>query len=120
MASGLGTGMNLVLTGIRIYYQIPTGLALWVGLGVFTIVVFTSSSYLGLEKGIRRLAKFNSYIFYGLLVLLFFAGPTVNILRLATAGMAEWLQNFYIWGLDPIDIGGEALTQWWSLFDWAM
>ena len=23
-----------------------------------------------------------------------------------------------MWGLDPVDVGGEALTAWWTLFDW--
>ena len=34
--------------------------------------------------------------------------------------MAEWLHNFWNWGLDPIDIGGAALTRSWTLFDWAV
>lgn len=120
MAAGLGTGMNLVLTGLNVHYNIATNIPMWIGLGVITVFIFTGASYLGLEKGIKGLAKFNSKIFYVLLILIFLAGPTVSILRMATAGLAEWLQNFFIWGLDPIDIGGEALTQWWTLFDWAM
>ena len=28
------------------------------------------------------------------------------------------MHNFWLWGLDPIDIGGEA-TRSWTLFDWA-
>jgi choline-glycine betaine transporter len=31
-----------------------------------------------------------------------------------------WLQNFWGWGLDPIDVGGEALVMWWTLYDWAI
>ena len=29
------------------------------------------------------------------------------------------MHNFWLWGLDPIDIGGEALTRSWTLFDFA-
>lgn len=41
------------------------------------------------------------------------------IMRNSTAGLATWLHNFWLWGLDPIDIGGAALTRSWTLFDWA-
>ncbi len=31
-----------------------------------------------------------------------------------------WLQNFWGVGLDPSDVGGEALVMWWTLYDWAI
>ncbi len=120
LSSGLGAGLALVATGLEIAYGIPKSIIVWVLVGGLTIVIFTSASYLGIDKGIKILADWNSKIFYGLLILLFFTGPMIYILRISTAGTAEWLHNFWKWGLDPIDIGGEPLTMWWTLFDWSV
>src|SRR5690606_35321599 len=81
---------------------------------------FTMSSVKGLDRGIRVLSDINANIFYILLLLLFILGPTVYILRTSTAGLGYWLQRFWEWGLDPIDLGGEALVMWWTLYDWAI
>ena len=66
----------------------------------------------------KKLASFNSKIFYGLLILLIIIGPTIEIFKALPIGLGEWLNNFFVWGLDPVDVGGEALTAWWTLFDW--
>lgn len=120
LASSLGAGLALVGSGLEQAYGIPAGPMSWGILALIITVTFTVASYVGLDKGIRFLADFNSKIFYVLLVLLIVIGPTLYILRISTAGMAYWLQNFWIWGLDPIDIGGEALVMWWTLYDWAI
>lgn len=117
LASGLGTGLTVVATGLKIAYGIQITTTLCVALGVFTTFLFTFSSYLGLDKGFKVLASIKSKVLYFLLILLFITGPTIYILKSSTAGMAIWLDNFFLWGLDTGDIGGEALTQWWTLFD---
>lgn len=120
LASGLGTGLALVVVGLKMVYNIEAGTSLWIILGAATTFLFTFSSYIGLDRGFKLLASIKSKTLYALLILLFFAGPTLYILRTSSAGMAVWLDNFFLWGLDPIDIGGSALTQWWTLFDWAV
>lgn len=119
LASGLGTGLTLVISGLEITYGIPKTIVVWICIGGLTTAIFTVASYLGIDKGIKTLATWNSKVFYGLLILLFFTGPTVYILRLATSGIAEWAHNFWKWGLDPMDIAGEALTMSWTFYDWS-
>ncbi len=120
LASGLGTGLAVVIVGLKLIYGVESSTAIWVTLGAATTFLFTFSSYIGLDRGFKILASIKTKILYLLLALLFFVGPTVYILRISTAGMAIWLDNFFLWGLDPIDIGGAALTQWWTMFNWAM
>lgn len=120
LASSLGAGLTLVGSGIEIAYGIKQGIPVWLALAVVTCVLYTSASYLGLERGIKFLADLNSKIFYFLLLFIFIIGPTLYILRTSTAGVAYWLHNFWIWALDPIDIAGEALVMWWTLYDWAI
>ena len=118
MSSGLGTGLALLISGLNVVYKIPNNTFIWVLLGGIATLIFTSSAILGVDKGIRRLASLNSKIFYGLLIFLFITGPMAIILSNSVSGLGEWLNNFFIWGLDSGDVGGEALTRWWTLADW--
>lgn len=120
LTAGLGTCLTLVISGLKTAYGVDGSLIWWIGIGALTTFLFTLSSYTGLNKGIQLLADWNAKFYYLLLALLLITGPIVYILRISTAGMATWLNNFFLWGLDPIDIGGAALTQSWTLFDWAV
>lgn len=119
VTSGLAMLLSAEAEGLA-FYGVKTGLPYYVFGGLLITVLFTVSSYVGLDKGLKIVGNANTYFYYGLLIFLFLAGPTSFILRNSTAGAATWLQNFWIWGLDPIDIGGEALTKSWTLFDMCM
>jgi choline-glycine betaine transporter len=120
LASSLGAGIALVASGFELSYGIKQGPVVWLALAAVTTATFTIASVLGVDKGIKWLADFNSKIFYVILAFLLIVGPTLFICRNSVAGMAYWLQNFWQWGLDPSDIGGEALVMWWTLYDWAI
>uniref|UniRef100_UPI001CEFA4DC BCCT family transporter n=1 Tax=Treponema pedis TaxID=409322 RepID=UPI001CEFA4DC len=123
IAIGLCTALTmcitLIITGLNASYGVSNNLTMFITVGVLIVAMFTLSSYVGLDKGLKKLAGINAYFYYGLLILLLVTGPTLYILRNTTAGMAEWLHNFWKWGLDPIDIGGAPLTRSWTLFDFA-
>lgn len=120
LTSGLTACIVLIVSGISYSYGIESSLPLFYGVGIAMISLFTFSTYIGLDKGLKRIGSLNASFYYGLLIFLFIIGPTLFILRNGTAGMAIWLDNFWYWGLDPIDIGGAALTRSWTLFDWAV
>ncbi|MFB0972676.1 MAG: BCCT family transporter [Neofamilia sp.] len=120
LTSGLSMCIVLITSGLKSAYNIPTTMPMFIGVGVVIILLFTLSSYVGMDKGLKIVGSLNAWFYYGLLLLLLVIGPTLFIFRNSTAGMAEWLQNFWIWGLDPIDIGGEALVRSWTLSDWAV
>ncbi|WP_400161963.1 BCCT family transporter [Brevibacillus sp. TJ4] len=120
LASSLGAGLALIGSGIEATYGIKQGPMMWLGLTFLITATFTLSALKGLDNGIRRLSNINAKVFYILLIALVIIGPTLYMLRTSTAGMAYWLQNFWGWGLDPIDLGGEALVMWWTLYDWAI
>ena len=119
LATGLTMCITLTMSGLKGGYGVTESLPLFIGIGALIIFAFTFSSYLGMDKGLKIIGNLNAWFYYGLLILLLVTGPTIFILRLGTAGIAEWMHNFWLWGLDPIDIGGEALTRSWTLFDFA-
>lgn len=119
LATGLTMCITLTVTGLKSGYGITESLPLFIGIGAAIICAFTFSTYVGLDKGLKIVGSLNAWFYYGLLILLLVTGPTLFIVRIGTAGLAEWFHNFWLWGLDPIDIGGPALTRSWTLFDWA-
>ncbi|UQZ87795.1 BCCT transporter [Deltaproteobacteria bacterium Smac51] len=124
MAIGLGlTGgltmcITLVMTGLK-SYGIEESLSLFAIIGLVVIFLYTFSTYVGIDRGIKLLGNINAWFYYALIVLFMITGPLLFMFRNGTAGFAVWLDSFFLWGFDPIDIGGPALTQWWTLFDWA-
>lgn len=52
MASGLGTGLALLISGLNVVYKIPNNTFIWVLLGGIATLIFTSSAILGVDKGI--------------------------------------------------------------------
>lgn len=120
LASSLGAGLALLGAGIETTYNIKQGPFVWFVLVLIITLLFTLSALKGLDKGIRRMSDINAKVFYVLLAAVIIIGPTMYILQSTTAGFAVWLQNFWGWGLDPGNIGGEALVMWWTLYDWAI
>lgn len=119
LSSNLGMGLALIGSGLEAAYGIKQGPVVWITLFVIITATFTIASVAGLDKGIKWLANGTSKIFYVLLVFLLIAGPTVYILNMMNTGIGYWGDHFLSWGLDPGNVGGEALVTWWTMFDWA-
>ena len=95
LASSLGAGIALVASGFELSYGIKQGPMVWLALAALTTATFTIASVLGVDKGIKRLADFNSKIFYVILLFLFIVGPTLYICRNSVAGMAYCVRTAY-------------------------
>ena len=117
LTTGLTMCITLVMAGLKSAYGMQETIPLFIILGIIIIFCFTFSTYVGLDKGLKIVGNFNAWFYYGLLALLLVTGPTLFIARMGTAGVGEWLTNFWRWGLDPIDVGGPALTRAWTLWD---
>lgn len=109
LTAGLGTCLTLVVSGLETAYGVNGSLIWWIAVGALTTFLFTLSSYTGLKKGIRFLADWNAKFYYLLLAVLLLTGPVIYILRLFTAGMATWLNNFFYGGLIPLISAGRPL-----------
>ena len=121
ITSGLAMAVTMVTEGIMSmtsWTSVPYWLPL--GAGILIVVLFTLSSTTGMDKGLRRLGGLNFWTFAILMILLAIIGPTFQMLRNSATMHAVWFDNFFAWGLDPIDIGGPALTRSWTMFNWAV
>lgn len=121
MAAALGAGSLALHGGITGYAggdagATPLQLAMIIG---SIVVAFSISAATGLQRGIRILSNYNIIGFILLAVFVFFAGPTVETLRLAGRAAGDYAVTFLPrnLGLDP-----GIPADWshaWTTFYWA-
>lgn len=123
MIGGLGTslalGVPMVSAVLGNLIGVEPSLTLNIVIIIIWTIIFSSSAYLGLYKGIRRLSDWNVYMALGLAIFVIVTGPTLFILSYFTNSMGVMLDNFLKMSLytDPINQGG--FPQSWTVFYWA-
>lgn len=120
-ASGTSLGLGTPMITAAVDDMLGTGTDFGVKLVIILIcaIVFATSVYLGLSKGIKRLSNLNTamaFIFLGIVLL---AGPTVFIFKMFTNSLGLMAQNFVrmITWTDPIHNTG--FVEDWSIFYWS-
>ena len=120
-----GTGTSLGLGTPILSESISTlvGIERSFALDAFVIVVWTAifgtTVYLGMEKGIKRLADANVYLGFFLLAFVLTFGPTVFILDTFTNSLGLLATNFVRMSLYTDPVGGSGFPQTWTVFYWA-
>lgn len=118
LAGTLGSGMLLIQSGLEIQYSVTPSALVLLGICVLFAIIYLTASVKGINNGIKRLAEWNTKIFYFLMLVVFLTGAKIFVCNLLTASLGSWGQNFLSWGLDPGLTGGEALVKWWTLQNW--
>ena len=123
MVGGAGTALALSTPMIAASLAQLTGLPhdfLMEGFVVaLCFVLFGTSAYMGLDKGIKRLSDLNMALALLLLLFVLLVGPTLFILKMGTNGIGLVLQNFIrmsTW-TDPVRETG--FVENWTVFYWA-
>lgn len=117
--SSLGFSTPLIAEGIARLLGIESSFTLEVIVVLICVVIFASSVYFGLEKGMKRLSQTNVWLSFLLLAFILIAGPTVFILKAGINGIGTVLQNFIqmnTW-TDPFSESG--FVESWTVFYWA-
>ena len=120
-----GTGTSLGLGTPILSESISTlvGIERTFALDAFVIVVWTAifgtTVYLGMEKGIKRLADANVYLGFFLCAFVLVGGPTVFILDTFTNSLGLLVTNFFRMSLYTDPVGQSGFPQTWTVFYWA-
>jgi BCCT family betaine/carnitine transporter len=92
-------------------------------LDAFVIVIWTAifgtTVYLGMEKGIKRLADANVYLGFFLLAFVLVFGPTIFILDTFTNSLGLLATNFLKMSFYTDPVGVSGFPQRWTVFYWA-
>lgn len=123
LIGGVGTSLGLATPMLSEAMAQLLSIERSFGLDVVIIIIWTiifgTSVYLGLEKGIKVLSDINVYLAIALGAFVLFAGPTEFIIKTFTNSMGLLTQNFLEMSFytDPIANGG--FPEGWTIFYWA-
>jgi BCCT family betaine/carnitine transporter len=119
VATSLGFGVPLVTSLAVQLLGVPDSLLTQIVVILLWTMIFATSAYLGLKKGIKILADLNLFLMFFVMIFILVLGPTVYILTMSTNSLGLILDNFFrisFW-TDPIDKGG--FPEAWTIFYWA-
>ena len=119
VATSLGFGVPLVSSLAVELLGVPDNLTTKLCVILLWTIIFGTSAYLGLKKGIKILADVNLVLMFFVMGFIVLLGPTVYILSLTTNSFGLMLDNFTrmsFW-TDPISLGG--FPEDWTIFYWA-
>lgn len=115
----LAFGVPMLSSTVARAYGFTEGLNLTLVIIVIWTLIFGTSVYRGLQKGIRVLSVVNVYLGFALLLFVLIAGPTHFIVNTFTNSLGLVFQNFFRMSLwtDPIAQGG--WPEGWTMFFFA-
>ncbi|WP_440952284.1 BCCT family transporter [Methanococcoides sp. FTZ1] len=81
-------------------------------------IIYSFSSYIGLDKGMKRLSDFNIYLAIAFTLIILLVGPTLFLVKNSINALGLMADNFFrmcMW-TDPINNSG--FTELWTVFYW--
>ena len=117
--TSLGFSTPMISACIARVAGVEAGFAMDLAVVAVSVLLFATSVWLGLTRGIKRLSDLNLYLAFLLLGLVLIAGPTVFLLKTSVNSIGLIVQNFIrmnSW-TDPFTESG--FVESWTVFYWA-
>ncbi|WP_084785929.1 BCCT family transporter [Psychrobacter urativorans] len=114
----LGVSVPLVNNVLSTVLGIEPSFTMNIVLILIISVVYSLSSYIGLQKGMSNLADFTTKLALLLCVGVLVLGPTNFIIANTTNSLGLMLQNFVQMSLFTDPIGKSGFPQSWTIFYW--
>lgn len=108
----LVTRILCAVTGMTYSFKINIILILLIS------VIYSLSSYVGLQKGMAKISNANTKIALGFLIAMLILGPTLFIINSCTNAIGQMLQNFLQMSLFTDPINNSGFPQSWTIFYW--
>ena len=119
VAAALGAGVMTLSGGIEAVAGVHDTLIVRFAVTLLIVMVFVASSISGLQRGIKFLSDLNTRVFLTLMLFVFLAGPTLDILSLGAKGLGEYAASFIPRSLALGDRAGDQWTRDWTVFNFA-
>ncbi|ALC89037.1 choline transporter [Bacillus sp. FJAT-18017] len=121
VAATLGFGSAQITGGLSFLFGTPNSFQIQLIVLVVSTILFIWSAWSGIGKGIKYLSNINMGLAGLLLVLLFFAGPTMYILNMFTHTLGSYLSDFFEMSLRlaPLNEENRGWINSWTIFYWA-
>ncbi len=119
VGTSLGLGTPLVAELISKIFGVQHTLSLDGWIIIAWMALFSTSVYLGLQKGIKVLSDIRVYLAFGVIIFIAVFGPTSYILNGFTDALGVMLQNMIQMTLYTDPYGKSGFPQGWTIFYWA-
>lgn len=108
MGVSLGLGVPIISAGIAHVMDVETSFALNLVVLLIVAVVFSVTSIIGIEKGMKKLSDLTMYLMIIIIAFIFIAGPTKFIAKEFTYSVGKMISNYVDMSLftDPIGNSG--------------
>ncbi|REG86792.1 BCCT family transporter [Marinomonas pollencensis] len=118
-ATSLGLGTPMIGTAISHVLGIESSLTMNVSIILVCTAVFTISSGLGLDKGIKRLSIFSTVLTLAIVVYILVIGPTNFIIGLGFDSVGYVAEHFIKMSTWTDSVNKSGFPQAWTVFYWA-
>nr|WP_290428757.1 BCCT family transporter [Defluviimonas salinarum] len=118
-ATSLGLGTPMIGGAVASVLGVAPSTTIDVGIIVACTAVFTLSSGLGLENGIKRLSYIGTLLTLAIIVYILAVGPTHFIARLGMDSLGYALSNFITLSTWTDSVSASGFPQAWTVFYWA-
>lgn len=119
IATSLGFGTPLVASCVSFLFNISLSKGLTLIILACVIVLFSTSAYLGMKKGIKVLSDVNVVFMLIIVLFIFIVGPTGFMIKIGTTSIGIMVSEFVrmsTW-MDPVLNNG--FVESWTIFYWA-
>ncbi|WP_261843809.1 BCCT family transporter [Aliamphritea ceti] len=118
-ATSLGLGTPMISGAFAEVFGFERSTYLDVSIILACTAIFTVSSGLGLDKGIKNLSNFATTISIAVVIYVFVVGPTNFILGLGMDSIGYAVSNYITMSTWTDKISGSGFPQAWTVFYWA-
>ncbi|MFU8816349.1 MAG: BCCT family transporter [Pseudomonadales bacterium] len=119
VATTLGLGIIQINSGLVAVADVGFGVTEQLYILAAVAVVFLLCALTPLEKGVRYVSDANMLLAAGLLVFVFFAGPTDFVTAALTNAIGEYFGNVIGMSLVMTPYTGDDWVERWTIFYWA-
>lgn len=113
----LGLSMNMIAEGISAVTGLENTFMLKVILILICTAIYSFSSVIGIEKGLSKLADWNTIAFLGFAVFILLVGPTIYTIDNFVNSLGITIQNYFrmsLWS-DPYNVS-QGFNKDWTVF----
>jgi glycine betaine transporter len=119
IATSLGLGTMQIAGGLNFLFDVPNSFITQMTIICLVTVIFVTSAFIGINKGMKILSNFNILLAITLMLIIAILGPTAQIFKVFTSTAGSYLDNLLYMSLRIRPFGDNSWITGWTLFYWA-
>lgn len=112
----LGLAIPMISENVSQLTGLPQSLYMGIGIILGLSVIFSLSSYIGIEKGMARISNATIYFSVILVAFIFITGPSALLVNNTTNGIGVMLSEYIRMSFNTDPYGNTFFPQYWTVF----